>query len=102
MYLETSKDILNVSLAVSVFGLAFLIGWILVYFLLIIKRLVKILSGVEESIKKLDAFFTEVKEKLEHSASYLSVLAIGAKELVEYFVKKRAASSGKKKKAEDD
>jgi hypothetical protein len=29
------------------------------------------------------------------------VLAIGAKELMEYFIKKRTASSGKKKKSED-
>jgi len=97
MYLDSSQDILNFSLAVSVFGLAFLIGWILVYFLLIVRRVVKILEGVEESMRKVSDFVNVAKAKLENSASYLSILATGAKELVQYFVSKRAG--GKKKKS---
>ena len=89
MYLDSSQDILNFSLAVSVFGLAFLIGWILVYFLLIVRRVVKILEGVEESMRKVSDFVNVAKAKLENSASYLSILATGAKELVQYFVSKR-------------
>ena len=102
MYLETSKDILNLSLAVSVFGLAVLLGWILVYFIMIIRRLVQILSGVEESLRKVEDFMAAAREKLEHSTSYLSMLAVGAKELVSYFMEKQAkTSSGKKKRAQD-
>ena len=97
MYLETSKDILNLSLAVSVFGLAFLMGWMLVYFLLIIRRVVKILEGVEESMRKIGDFVNVARAKLENSASYLSILATGAKELVQYLVNKRASSNRKKK-----
>ncbi|MFA4936667.1 MAG: hypothetical protein WC575_00015 [Patescibacteria group bacterium] len=93
--LETSKDILNFTLAISIFGLAFLLGWILVYLIIIIRRLVNILQGVEQSMHKLEDFFSTAKDKLEHSTSYLSVLAVGAKELVSYFVKKQ---TDKKKK----
>ncbi|MFH1867311.1 MAG: hypothetical protein ABIJ81_04505 [Patescibacteria group bacterium] len=97
MYLESSKDILNLSIALSVFGLAFLFGWILVYFLIIIRRLVKILQGVEQSMRKLEDFFSAAKEKLEHSASYLSMLAVGAKELVRYFIDKRDKQQSRKR-----
>ncbi|MDP3986077.1 MAG: hypothetical protein U1C53_01520 [Candidatus Veblenbacteria bacterium] len=97
MYLETSKDILNLSLAVSIFGLAFLMGWMLVYFLLIVRRVVKILEGVEESMRKVGDFVNVAKAKLESSTSYLSILATGAKELVQYLINKRANGSRKKK-----
>ena len=98
LYLETSKDILNLSLAISIFGIAFLLGWILVYFIVIIRRLVSILSGVEESLKKVEDFMTAAREKLDHSTSYLSMLAMGAKELVSYFMSKQTTSRSNSKK----
>ena len=98
MYLETSSDVLNLSLAVSVFGLAFLLGWILIYFILIVRRLVRLLEGMEKSLSKLENFVSAAKEKLEHSASYLSVLALGTKELVKYFIEQRQGSRAKGKK----
>ncbi len=87
--LETSKDILNITLALSIFGLAFLLGWILVYFLLIIRRLAKLISSVDERLKALDNLFHAIKDKLEHSASTFSVMALGIKELVTYFIDKK-------------
>ena len=89
MYLETSKDILNIALAISVFGLAFILGWILVYFLLIIRRLANLISSIDDRLKALDNLFHTVKDKLEHSASTFSVMALGIKELVTYFIEKK-------------
>lgn len=97
MYLETSKDVLNLSLAVSVFGLAFLVGWILVYFILIIRRLVRLLAGIEERMRKLDDFLTVIRDKLEHSTSYLSILATAVKELIGYVAERRASNPRSKK-----
>ncbi len=98
MYLETSKDILNLALALSVFGLAFLLGWILVYVIITVRRLVRIFSRVEESLQKVESFMAAAREKLEHSSSYLSILATGAKELLAYFMAKRASGTGARKK----
>ncbi len=97
MYFETSKDVLNVSLAVSVFGLAVLVGWILVYFIVIIRRLVRLLAGIEERMRKLDDFLSIVREKLEHSTSYLSILATAVKELISYVAERRSGVSRGKK-----
>lgn len=97
MYLESSKDILNLSLAVSVFGLAFLVGWILFYFIFIIRRLVRLLAGIEERMRKIDDFLTVVKEKIENSTSHLSLLAATARELISYFMEQRASSRRPKK-----
>lgn len=95
--LETSKDVLNLSLAVSVFGLAFLVGWILVYFIVIVRRLVKLLTGIEERMRKIDDFLILVKEKLEHSTSHLALLATAVKELIGYFVDRRSSAPRGKK-----
>ncbi len=97
MYLETSKDILNLALALAVIGLSFLIGWILVYWLLILRRVVQVLHGLEEGVRKFSDLATFIREKLESSASYLSVLAVGAKELVGYIMKLREDKKGRKK-----
>jgi hypothetical protein len=101
-YLDTSKDILNLALALSVFGLAFLMGWILVYVIMMIRRLLNIFTGVEQSLKKVEEFLGTAREKLDHSSSYLAMLATGARELVAYFMSKRASSTGGKKKKNAD
>ncbi len=88
---ETSSDILNFSLAISVFGIALILGWILVYFLIIIKRLVWILKSIEEKMKKVEDFINLTKSKIENSSTYLSVLAAGVKEIVSYFVAKKTS-----------
>ncbi len=98
MYLQSSADILNLSLAISVFGLAFLLGWMLVYFLLIVRRVVRILSGLEQAMAKIGSFVDLAKVKLESSTSYLSVVAAGAKALISYLLERRVDADGKGKK----
>ena len=95
MYWETSKDILNLSLAVSVFGLAFILGWIMVYFLLIIRRVIKVLERLEAGISKISDVAQTVKDKIESSASYLSLAVVGIKELVQFFLDKKTAAKKK-------
>lgn len=93
--LETSKDILNISLAISAFGLAFILGWILIYFLLVIRHLVRMIQTIEERMKKIDDFITLAKGKLQNSSSYLSILAAGVKKLVSFFLNKKTRGSGR-------
>lgn len=95
MYWETSKDILNLSLAVSVFGLAFILGWIMVYFLMIIRRVIKVLEKLESGMSKISEVAQTFKDKLESSASYLSLAVVGIKELVQFFLDKKAATKKK-------
>lgn len=92
MYWETSKDLLNLSLAISVFGLAFILGWILVYFLLIIRKVIKVLERLEVGVSKISDVAQTLREKIESSASYLSLAVVGIKELVQFFLDKKAAT----------
>ena len=95
---QTSEDILNLSLAIASLGLAFLLSWILVYFIMIVRRLVNVLRGIEQSLAKLESFFGAAKDKIENSASYLSVMALGVKELMRYLIERRREKTGGRKK----
>lgn len=97
MYLDTSKDLLNVALAISVFGIAFILGWILIYFLIIIHHLIKLVESIENKVKKVDEFVAIVRQKMDSVSSYLPMLAIGIKELVSFFVDKKTNGKNKKK-----
>lgn len=59
--------------------------------------MVRIMEGVEDSMKKISEFVNVAKAKLENSASYLSILATGARELVNYFISKSADKKSRKK-----
>ncbi|MFA4819088.1 MAG: hypothetical protein WC621_04560 [Patescibacteria group bacterium] len=98
MYFETSKDILNIAIAVSVIGLSILVGWILTYCLLILRHLVRVLNGLEDGIHKASNLITLIQSKLENSASYLATIALGAKELFSFFANQRAAKTKRQKK----
>jgi len=97
MYLQTSDDILNWAIAISVLGIAFLLGWLLIYAIIIIRRAVKITGLLEQGLIKLDNLISSAKDKLENSASYLSILAWGIKDLVAYLLNKKAEGSSKRR-----
>jgi len=51
----------------------------------------------EQAMNKIGDFVDLAREKLDHSASYLSILATGARDLVNYLITKRQAKSSRKK-----
>ncbi|HBV33472.1 TPA: hypothetical protein DIC39_00585 [Patescibacteria group bacterium] len=95
--LAESRDILNITLAISIFGLAFILGWILIYFLIIIRQLVKLVESIENKVKKVDDFVTLARQKIDGLAAYLPVLAMGVKELVSLFANKKNSRRSRKK-----
>ncbi len=95
MYLQTSQDILNIAIAVSVAGVSFLLGWLLIYAIIITRRLVKITSLIERGAVKLENLINLAKDKLESSASYLSLLSVALKDLISYILIKKNNSKKK-------
>lgn len=97
MYLiENSQDLLNIVKAVSIFGLAVFICWAIFYFTMILRQTFKVVKEMRERFIKIDEVITALKEKIEHSASYLALIGEGVKKLVE--VIKEYAGDGKKEK----
>lgn len=95
MYLiQNSHDILNLTLAFCALLLSVLIGWFIYYMVMTVREMFKAVHGVNEKIEKAGAVIDSLKDKIEHSASYLLLIGEGVKKLVEMMSQAKA----KKKK----
>jgi len=95
--LETSKDLLNIVIAISIFGLTIFICWAIFYFSQILRQAFKVAKEMRERLHKVDEVIQSLKEKIEHSASYLLLIGEGVKKLVEV-VKEHTGKEEKKRK----
>jgi len=100
--LDTSKDFLNIVIAVSIFGLAMFISWSIFYFVQILRQIFKIIKEMRDRLHKIDELFSACKEKVENSTSNLVLISEGVKKIVEvvkdYTAKKAVKKKAKKKK----
>ena len=80
---ETSQDILNWAKTFAVVGLSLIFGFLLFYITMTFRTLFKAIKEVREKINKIDEILKLLKKKLEHTSSYLFLLAEGMKKLVE-------------------
>ena len=94
--IETSKDLLNVIIAISVFGFTVLTCLAIFYLSMVLRQSFKIVKETRDRLHKVDEVIQSIKEKIEHSTSYLMLIGEGVKKLVE--VVKEHTEKGKKKK----
>lgn len=80
---ENSKDFLNIAIAVAVLGVAGFSCWAIYYFARILQQAFKIVKEMRDRISKIDELIKTLKEKIEHSTSYLLLIGEGVKKLVE-------------------
>jgi len=95
--LETSSDILLITVAACIALLTIFSCWGIFYIVQIIRRAFKAVKGVEDAIENLNDLIKETKKRLEHSAAYISVISEGVKKAVE-MAKDSGVVKKKKKK----
>jgi len=84
MYLiQNSHDVLNITLAFCALLLSVLIAWFIYYLVMTVREMFKAVHGVNDKIEKVGAVIDSLKDKIEHSASYLLLIGEGVKKLVE-------------------
>lgn len=71
---ETSRDILNWVLAVSIGVLAFFLCWSLYYFIASAQRIFKLIKQVEKGVSKAEELIELIEKKIAGSASYMVIL----------------------------
>lgn len=81
--IQNSNDVLNIVKAISILGISIFLIWFIYYLVMIMKELFKIIREMRERINKIDDTIDALKRKIEHSASYLSLIGDGVKKLVE-------------------
>lgn len=81
--LETSKDFLNIAIAISIMGIAVFICLGGFYVAMILRQSFKIVQEMRNRIGKIDKLIKSIQDKVEHSSSYLLLIGEGIKKLVE-------------------
>jgi len=81
--INTSNDILLVTIAVCIALFTLFSCWGIFYLVMIIRRAFKMIKGVEDIIAGFNDLIKTTKQKLEHSAAYMSVISEGVKKAIE-------------------
>jgi hypothetical protein len=87
--LETSKDVLNIVLAISVGSFTFFLCWSLFYVAMSLRQVYRGFKSMKERFDRIDELIKALKEKIESSTSYLLLIGEGVKKLVEVMRDKR-------------
>jgi len=87
--IENSKDLLNVVLAFCVLWLTIFLAWFIYYLIMIMRQGYIAAKEMKERLKKIDETIKTFKEKMEHSAMYLSLIGEGIKKIVEIVKEKK-------------
>ncbi len=99
MLIETSKDLLFVVLAFCILWLTIFISWLLYYFIVIVRDAESLVRQIRNAVERVDALAHSVRDKFEHSAASLTIVAQAVKELIMWAMEERSkkrASTRKK------
>lgn len=95
--LETSKDVLNILLGVSVLMLAIWLSWVLYQVSKTLQNINKAMSMVQQVAESMHQLIDRLKEKASNLGTYLALIAKGGEQIFD-FVKERQAKKSKKTK----
>ncbi len=82
MFLESSKDILYLVLAFCILLFTVFACWALWYVIAMLRDASKAVGEVRDKLHAIDEAMRGIREKLEHSAGYLGMVAAGVKSLI--------------------
>jgi len=112
---NTSRDILNLVLAISIAGLSVFICWSLFYLIASLRSVYKVLKDVEETVQKigdltrfvrdkvesgasvLNNLTETIKDKLNNTGSYFMIISEVLKRIFDFMQEKKAAKKATKK-----
>jgi len=97
--INDSHDLLNIIISLSVLIFTIFSCWAIYYLARILQQFFKVVKETRDRLNKFDELVKMVKEKIEHSASYLPLIMEGVKKLVE-IMKSRAEKKKRSKKTE--
>jgi|SRR3989344_5126940 len=97
-----SLDLLYFVLAIAAVWIGALLAWLLFEAALMAHRANYAVKDVIQKVKGVERAILNIKERLESSAGYLSVLAEGGKTLMGYLHNKQEKSSRKKRRKDEE
>ena len=83
--IQSSKDILFLVIAFCILWLTIFTAWIFYYAAMILKQIFHIIKEAENKIEIIDELINMMREKIEHSVSYLVLITEGIEKLIKIF-----------------
>lgn len=101
--LNNSQDLLYIIVSISILCLAIFISWAVYYLAMILKQFFQATKEMRDRLHKVDTVVDTIKEKIEHSTSYLFLIGEGIKKLVEVIKDRteKKKTGGRKAKKEE-
>ncbi|MDP3965058.1 MAG: hypothetical protein Q8Q20_05410 [bacterium] len=96
--LETSQDVLYLTIAAAVAAVTFFLCWSLYYMISILRTVKKTVTDVRDKVQMLDGIFKRLKDTVASSGNYLSLLVKSVVSLVEFFKDRKEDKKNSKKK----
>lgn len=91
--LETSKDLLFVTLAFCLLWLTIFLSWLMYYFISIIRDVSRLTGRVTTIVERVDSMTRTIHDKLESGAASFSLAATAVKEVIGWAMRERAAKA---------
>ena len=95
--INDSKDLLYAVISLSVLLFTVFSCWAIYYLARILQQTFRVVKETRQRLSAFDELIKAIKEKVEHSTSYLFLIGEGVKKLVE-LVKARGEKKAKSKK----
>jgi hypothetical protein len=96
--IETTKDILYLVVSFVALLLAIFLCWVIYYVAMILREFKKIVFDVRRKIELVETVLNVLKDKIEHTSSYMKLLVESATNIVEFLKDRKEEKTGKKKK----
>lgn len=98
---ETSKDILNLLLGVSVFLVAIWLSWIFYQMGKTLQHINQMMSGFNRAAEAITNLANKVKEKTSSAGAYLAILLKSGQQIIE-MIKEKKETKTKRKNTESN
>lgn len=100
--INDNNDLLYIVISIAILGLTFFTCWAIYYLARILQQSFQVVKEMRDRLRKVDEIMLSLKEKIDHSASYLLLIGEGVKKLVEIIkgMAEKKKSTRKNKKEE--
>lgn len=101
--LETSKDLVNISLSFGIVLLAVLLAFVLYYFIKIMKDLSEMIHETRDTVKEFrdhlrawEEFLDSLKERMSSAGAYLPLVVDGITKIMDFISRQKEKKRSKK------
>lgn len=94
--LETSKDLLNLTIAFCVLWLTIFFCWLIYYFAMILRGVKQTIEKLTLTLDAVTGFFTKAKDKIENLTSNIGAIIETARKVSDFVGKRKKSKTTKK------